>query len=124
MLGLSGVMATIPVVDADRAKKFYTEALGLSIIEESEGGVVLDGGGGTRLLIYPRGATKADHTVVSFEVDNLEATMADLRTRGVTFDEYDIPGHKTENGMTIFGDRRASWFSDTEGNILALGDML
>ena len=124
MLGLSGVMPTIPVVDADRAKKFYTETLGLAIIEDTEAGAFLDGGGGTRLLLYPRGATQADHTVASFEVDDLEASMDDLRSKGVTFEEYDFPGLKTENGIAVMGNDRGSWFLDTEGNILSLVEML
>ena len=122
MQGLNGVMPTIPVVDADRAKKFYTETMGLAIMEDTEAGLVLDGGGGTQLLLYPRAATQADHTVVSFEVDNLEATMDELRGKGITFEEYDFPGLKTENGIATLGDRRGSWFFDTEGNILSLGD--
>ena len=123
MLGLSNVRPTIPVVDADRAKKFYTEVLGLRVIEETEEGIIIDGGDGTRLLLYARGATKADHTVASFEVDDLEATMDDLRSEGVTFEDYDFPGLKTENGIAEMGSRRASWFFDTEGNIMAVGDI-
>ena len=120
MLNNAPIMTTIPVVDADRAKKFYTETLGLTVLSEDDGGRVLAAGGGTTVLLYPRGATVADHTVAAFLVEDVPATVAQLRERGVTFEEYDFPGLKTVDGIAEMGGLQAAWFIDTEGNILSV----
>ena len=120
MLTEAKVVTTIPVVDVERAKKFYLETLGLTLAKEDEWGTLVAAGQGAQLLLYPRGATKADHTVAAFEVDDVEAEVAALRARGVTFEEYDLPGLKTENGIAVAGKSKAAWFLDTEGNILSV----
>ncbi len=125
MLASASVHPTLPVVDLERAKKFYVGTLGLKVIKEDPSpGAVLQAGGGTRLYLYQRAATKADHTVAGFTVDDVEATVAQLKARGVVFQELDIPsmGIKTVNGVASFGDIKAAWFSDTEGNVLAVGN--
>lgn len=122
MLTDAPIMATIPVVDADRAKKFYIETLGLSVISESEGGMMLSAGDGTHLLLYPRGATTADHTVAAFIVDDVPTTVGRLKEKGVTFEEYDFPGLKTVDGIADMGGMQAAWFIDTEGNILSVSN--
>jgi hypothetical protein len=53
-------------------------------------------------------------------VQDIGAEMADLRSRGVTFEEYDLPGLKTVGGVASFGENQVSYFKDTEGNILSL----
>lgn len=121
MLGNPSVEATIPVVNLQRAKKFYTDTLGLQLAGEPYGGVRLKAGRGTYLLLYPRAATKADHTVAGFIVKDLDAVMAELRKKRVKFEEYDFPGLKTIKGVATFGTMKAAWFKDTEGNILGLG---
>jgi catechol 2,3-dioxygenase-like lactoylglutathione lyase family enzyme len=125
MLASAAVHPTLPVVDLGRAKKFYVETLGLKLIKEDPSpGAVLQAGGGTKLYLYQRAPTRADHTVAGFTVDDVEATVAGLKARGVVFQELDVPsmGIKTINGIASFGDMKAAWFSDTEGNILAVGD--
>jgi hypothetical protein len=98
-------------------------------MEDPSSGFTIQAGAGTWLYIYQRGATKADHTVAEFEVDNMEAEVKELKARGVKFEEYDIPsmGIKTVNGIatmsTSMGEMKSAWFKDTEGNILALGQM-
>ena len=123
MLSNAPVCPTLPVVNLDKAKKFYTEILGLKEAENSEaGGLNFQCGKGTTLYIYERSTpTKADNTACSFEVENLEAEMADLRSRGVVFEEYDFPGLKTVNGVAEMGGYKAAWFKDPDGNILAIG---
>ena len=79
---------------------------------------------GSQFMLYPRGATTGDHTVCSFAVPDIEAAVAELRGQGVTFEEYNFPGLKTENGIASIGDQKAAWFKDTEGNILALGETM
>ena len=126
MLTNAMVAPTLPAVDLKRAKKFYTEKLGLKIImEDPSPGMMLQCGGGTMMYIYQRAATKADHTVASFKVDNIEAEVNELRGKGVKFEEYNIPsmGIKTVNGIATMGNMKSAWFKDTEGNIMALNQM-
>ena len=125
MLGNKMVYPTLPVVDISRARKFYEDKLGLKVLAEDQSpGLVFGAGKGTLLYIYQRGQTKADHTVVEFEVDDIEAEVKELRSRGVQFEEYDMPemGIKTVDGIASMGDMKGAWFKDTEGNILALGE--
>ena len=119
------VAATLPVVDMERATKFYEEKLGLKVMQTDMGGVMFQAGGGTGLYLYRRGPTKADHTVASFNVDNIEAEISDLRAKGVVFEEYDIPqmNIKTINGLATAGGAKMAWFKDTEGNILGVTQM-
>jgi predicted enzyme related to lactoylglutathione lyase len=124
MLTNRAVTPTIPVVDLGRARSFYERTLGLKVSrEDGSMGLMLDAGDCTKLYLYKRAATRADHTVASFEVDDIEAEVKELRRKGVVFEEYDIPemGLKTVNGIAAMNGEKAAWFKDTEGNILALG---
>lgn len=121
MLRHAPVTPMLPVVDYERAKSFYGSTLGLRLMEEPlPGNAMFECGNGTRLGIYQRGATKADHTVACFSVDDLEAEMKALRQKGVTFEEYDFPGLKTVNGVATIGSYQSAWFKDPEGNIVSL----
>jgi len=119
------VAATLPVVDMERARKFYEDKLGLKVMQADKGGVMLQAGGGTALFLYQRGPTKADHTVVSFNVDNIEAEMSELGAKGIVFEEYDMPQMhiKTVNGLATMDGAKMAWFKDTEGNILSITQM-
>ena len=112
----------IPVVDLSRARKFYEGTLGLTFKEEDEmGGAHLSAGGDTIVYLYTRGATKADHTVLSFEVENIVNTVKELKSEGVTFEEYDQEPIKTdENSIAWAGNMGVAWFKDTEGNTIGL----
>ena len=124
MLASSPVHPTLPVVDIERAKKFYEEKLGLKVTRtDPSPGAVLQAGDGTNLYLYQRAATKADHTAVSFSVSDVEATVKGLRANGVVFEEIDQPGIKTVDGIATMGDIKGAWFKDTEGNILAVTNM-
>ncbi len=114
---------SLPVVDMNRARKFYEEVLGLKLIDAQEWGVRYECGNGTKLLLYPREATKADHTVAGFEVDDVETVVKNLRDKGVVFEEYDTPNLKTVNGIWTQGSAKAAWFKDTEGNIISIVHM-
>ena len=126
MLGTANVHPTLPAVDMDRARKFYQEVLGLKLAGGDPTGGVMFQAGQTYIYLYPRGATKADHTVAEFDVDDVEAEVKELRARGVTFQDLDMPdmGIKTVNGVATMsmpeGKLKVAWFTDTEGNILAI----
>jgi catechol 2,3-dioxygenase-like lactoylglutathione lyase family enzyme len=128
MLTNGKVHPTLPVVNLERAKRFYERTLGLKIVQEDPSpGVLLQAGEGTNLYIYQRAATKADHTVAGFKVKDVEATVKELRAKGVAFEDVDVPGMKTVAGVATMttpdGEFKAAWFKDTEGNILSVNNM-
>jgi len=121
MLVGNQVTVMLPVKDMARARRFYEQGLGLT-----PGGLKPDGKfvyqcGGTELALFPReGGTKADHTAVSFRVDDIAKSVRDLQERGVQFADYDLPGLKTVDHVCVLGSEKAAWFQDPEGNILCL----
>jgi catechol 2,3-dioxygenase-like lactoylglutathione lyase family enzyme len=117
------VAATIAVADLTRARKFYEETLGF-VPEDTSDGVMYESGG-ARFLVYPsQFAGTGKQTVAAWNVDDLDKVATDLRGRGIKFEQYDLPGVKTdENGIATFGDSRGFWFKDTEGNILSVVQM-
>lgn len=124
MLSNASVSPTLPALDLARARKFYKEKLGLKESgNQMEGGVTFEAGGGTKLFIYERPPVKVEHTLANFLVEDLQAEMAELRSRGVVFEEYDFPGLKTVNGVATWGKIKAAWFKDSEGNILGLTEV-
>lgn len=128
MLAEAHVNPTIPVVDLQRARQFYEGTLGLRVVQEDPSpGAILQAGGDTAVYVYQRAATKADHTVAAFRVKDVEATVKGLKERGVVFEDVDVPGMKTVEGIataaTPSGELKAAWFKDTEGNILAVTSM-
>ena len=121
MLGNARVAAILPVTDVARSRKFYEGSLGLKVYrEDPDGGLEFECGGGSLLGIYPRPAVKVEHTQAGFEVQDLDSEMRDLRSKGVTFENYNIPNLRTENGIATVGDMRGAWFKDPDGNIIAL----
>ncbi len=123
MLGNAPVHTWIPAVDLDRAKKFYTEVLGLEVEDDTSmpGLVLLKAGENTRIMLYVRGATKADHTVCAFIVDYIDKYVDGLVERGVKFEHYNMDMLQTdEKGVARMDTATAAWFKDTEGNILSL----
>jgi catechol 2,3-dioxygenase-like lactoylglutathione lyase family enzyme len=113
--------ATLPAADLERAKGFWAK-LGLSPTNESPGGVDYVLGGGTGFSVYPTpNPTRGGHTQLGLRVDHVESEVADLRAKGVVFEEYDMPGLKTENGIaTLEGVQKAAWFKDDDGNIIGV----
>lgn len=127
MLKEARVAAILPAIDIKRARKFYSENLGLSTPDMPlpEGGAVFESGDCTMLYLYEReGGTKADHTVAGWLVEDVEKAVEELRERGVVFEQYDMPGLKTdERGIAESSGAKSAWFKDTEGNILAITEM-
>lgn len=120
MLHDSPMYSYIPATDVARARRFYEGTLGFRPKEELAGGVVYECAGGTACFLYPTpnaGTSKASQAF--WEVNDIEAEVADLERRGVTFEKYDIPGTDV-NGIMTAGGAKAAWFKDPEGNILAV----
>jgi catechol 2,3-dioxygenase-like lactoylglutathione lyase family enzyme len=129
MKGIKGVATRLPASDLERARRFYAEQLGLEPSEERPGGLLYSRPDGVFALFESAGAASGDHTQMGWEVEDIEATVADLRARGVVFEEYDLPGLRTVNGIAdIEGNyaskgagERGAWFRDSEGNMLGIG---
>ena len=113
----------IPVVDLARARGFYCETLGLTYLAASSAGILVDLGGGSRILLYQSpGGDQPTHTVAGWEVPELEPLIERLQAAGVVFEDYDLPGLKTEGHIAWIGPERAAWFRDSEGNVLAISE--
>ncbi len=133
VLQTSNVAARIPAQDLDRAKAFYAQKLGLTPAEERPGGLRYRCGSGEFALFQSSGAASGDHTQLAWEVDDLDAAVEMLRSRGVVFEEYDLADLTTVNGIAEVAGaypskravgERAAWFKDSEGNLLSLGQPL
>src|SRR5437763_4061497 len=113
MLADYPIHATLPASYMERAKRFYTEKLGLTAESESPEGVVYRSGD-TRFLVFPAGGTASGtHTQLSWTVDDIEAEVAALKARGVIFEEYDFPSLKTINGVATMGPVKIAWMKDS-----------
>jgi predicted enzyme related to lactoylglutathione lyase len=121
MLQNSPMYAYIPAKDLARARKFYEEKVGLRPKQEINGGVAYESASGTAAFLYPTsnaGTSKASQAF--WQVKDIEAEVAELKKRGVQFEEYNTPEMKTVNSIFTGGGAKAAWFKDSEGNIMAL----
>ncbi|MET7480772.1 VOC family protein [Streptomyces sp. NPDC005648] len=126
------VATRLPAQDLDRARRFYAEVLGLEPVDERPGGLLYRCGGVDFVLFRSTGASPGTFTQMGWEgVEDLAAVVAELRRRGVVFEEVDVPGLRTVDGIAeVEGNcpskgargERGAWFRDSEGNLLALGE--
>ncbi len=121
MLQKYPMYAYLPAQDVPRARQFYEGKLGFKPKEEVAGGVAYEFGEHTGCFLYPTpnaGTSKASQAF--WQVDDIEREVAELKSRGIKLEDYDMPGEKSKDGIIDAGGARAAWFKDTEGNILAL----
>jgi catechol 2,3-dioxygenase-like lactoylglutathione lyase family enzyme len=129
----AGIGVRLPAQDLTRARTFYAERLGLDPAEEREGGLRYQCAGDSFVIFSSTGRPSGEHTQMGFYVPDIEVAVAELRDRGLTFDEVEIPGVRGRNGIVdIPGNypstgsvgERAVWFRDSEGNLLGLGQLV
>jgi catechol 2,3-dioxygenase-like lactoylglutathione lyase family enzyme len=121
MLADTDAVATVAVKDLKAAKKFYGDTLGLKPVPVPEPEVLNYKSGNSTVLVYKSqfaGSNKA--TSVTWIVDDVEATVKDLKAKGVAFEHYDFPGMTRKGDVHIAGKSKAAWFKDPDGNILAV----
>ena len=121
MLADTDAVATVAVKDLKAAKKFYGDTLGLKAVPVPEPEVLNYKSGNSTVLVYKSqfaGSNKA--TSVTWIVDDVEATVKDLKAKGVAFEHYDFPGMTRKGDVHIAGKSKAAWFKDPDGNILAV----
>jgi catechol 2,3-dioxygenase-like lactoylglutathione lyase family enzyme len=123
----------LPAQDLTRARRFYAEKLGLEPSEERPGGLLYRSASGDFALFASAGASPGTFTQMGWDVDDIEATVGDLRRRGVVFEDVDLPGLRTVGGIAdVAGNypskggrgERAAWFRDSEGNMLGIGQAI
>lgn len=125
MLKNSKAVATVATKDSGAAQAFYGGTLGLPMMSSGEEFAAYLLPDGSALFVYQRpNHVPPGNTCVTFMVGDLDAEVADLRTEGIQFEDYDMPGLKTENGIASIGDGgKAAWFKDPDGNIISLSTL-
>jgi catechol 2,3-dioxygenase-like lactoylglutathione lyase family enzyme len=120
-LGGKDAAATLAVSDLQRARDFYENTLGLAPVQEPPGGILYKSGNSV-VLVYPSeyaGTNQA--TAASWAIgDDFDAIVQDLKSKGVTFERYDLPDTTREGDVHVMGEFKAVWFKDPDGNILNL----
>jgi catechol 2,3-dioxygenase-like lactoylglutathione lyase family enzyme len=128
----ASVATRLPTQDLDRARAWYRDKLGLEPAETREGGLLYRFGATAFALFESGGKSSGTHTQMAIDVPDIEATVAQLRARGVEFEQFDLPGVRVVDGIAeIAGNypskgsgERAVWFRDSEGNLIGLGQPL
>jgi catechol 2,3-dioxygenase-like lactoylglutathione lyase family enzyme len=125
MLADHPIHTALPATNLERARRFYAEKLGLTpetALPDMRDGLFYRCSGGTRFLLFPSpNAASGTHTQMTWRTNDIEAEVAELKARGVVFEEYDTPEVKTVKSVATIGQSKGAWFKDSEGNLLALG---
>jgi catechol 2,3-dioxygenase-like lactoylglutathione lyase family enzyme len=120
MISATMVVATVPVTDLERARKFYGDTLGLELLWETPAALRYRCGTVSELSVFKRPPVSAEHTLAHFEVDDIEAVVRDLADAGVHFLDYGEGPLTTTGHIAQLGPARAAWFRDPDGNALGL----
>jgi catechol 2,3-dioxygenase-like lactoylglutathione lyase family enzyme len=124
MLGNSRVHPVLLSKDLTRTREFYHDKLGLEILVENEVLIEFKCGGGTKVVVTKSTTGTADsQTQIRWEVEDLRGELDELRSRGVSIEEYDLPGLKTENGIADLGFAWIAWIIDPGKNVLAIAEL-
>ncbi|MFC9947068.1 VOC family protein [Streptomyces pratensis] len=130
LAGARSAAARLPAQDLERARRFYSEKLGLEPVDERPGGLLYRCGESEFALFRSSGASPGTFTQMGWQVDDVEAVVLELGRRGVSFESVDLPGLRTHGSIAeIEGNypskgatgERAAWFRDSEGNMLGIG---
>lgn len=124
MFERSVLRVSIPVRDMARARKFYTETLGLEVASEDELSVNFHSSGGLISLTESRVAVISRHNLVTWVVDDIQSAVGQLRAKGIVLEKYALPGVEVKDGIAYLNNERIAWFKDSEGNILAVAQSL
>jgi predicted enzyme related to lactoylglutathione lyase len=113
--------SVLPASDLERAVRFWKDTFDLDPAMTDETGVLFEIGGARVLVYETQFAGTARNTAFGIDTDDLEAAMSELRSRGIEFADYDLPGLSTVDGVAELDGMRSAWFTDSEGNIIAVG---
>jgi extradiol dioxygenase family protein len=117
MLQAAHAYTKLPASDMLRARRFYVEVLGFRPTSESDRHLWFDTADGSSITVFlSSGKASGDHDQCGLVVDDFGAVVAELRRRGIVFQEF--PGYTFVGGIAVEGAWRAVWFRDSEGNLL------
>lgn len=124
MLNNCPVFPSIRVTDLKKAREFYEGKLGLKVIYDKPGELLLLAGKNSRIYLYEGPASAAEHTAAVFYVENIEQKIDELVKKGVVFEQYDFGEMKTdERGIIDYEGKKGAWFKDPEGHVLGLSQI-
>jgi len=114
VLNTAQTTTLLPVKDMNRARSFYEKTLGLKPLGfAADGNFMFACAGRSTIALIPKPqGTKAEHTALSFEVEDVVKEIKELKQRGVVFEDYDLPGFKTVEHVCVVGSDKAAWFKD------------
>ncbi|MFE9019386.1 VOC family protein [Streptomyces sp. NPDC007808] len=130
LLARGRVATRLPAQDLARARRFYSEKLGLEPVDERPGGLLYRCGGTEFAVYLSTGASPGTFTQMGWQVEDVGAVVAELGRRGIEFEDVDVPGLRTVDGIADveghypskgYRGERAAWFHDSEGNLLGIG---
>ena len=126
MLGSENIVAFVPTTDGEKAKTFYVDVLGLRFVSDDQFALVLNANGTTVRVSKVPGFTPHKFTALGWEVSDIEQTVLDLTEKGVTFENYGLPG-QDERGIwkaplvdNATAGAKVAWFKDPDGNVLSV----
>ena len=121
MLSQASVAPTIAVRDLAKARQFYEGSLGLKELGTEGDDTVFYESGNSKILVYrSQYAGTNEATAMSWEVDDIDAEIRDLKAKGIAFEHYNMPGARLEGDVHVIGGIKEAWFKDPDGNILNL----
>lgn len=120
MLGDYSIDVVLLATDLDATRDFYRDKVGLEILNENANGVTFKCGTNRLTITKSTVGTADGQTQASWRVNDLDAELAALRSRGVKIEDYDLPGLKTTDGVADIGFARIAWFIDPAKNCLGV----
>jgi catechol 2,3-dioxygenase-like lactoylglutathione lyase family enzyme len=122
---LKELHTVLPAADLQRARTFYHDKLGMDPQDEVDGVLVYRPDSGARFELYETAnAGTAQNTQMGWMTDDLDSEMATMREHGIVFEEFDVPGMKTVDGVATGDALRSAWFRDSEGNFICISEMM
>ena len=123
MVANSKIVAFAPAREAERAKHFYSEVLGLRLVSEDQWALQYDANGVTLRLQLANRFMPQPFTVLGWNVEDVSATMAELKGRGVVFERFGFVQQDANGVWTTPDGSKVAWFKDSEGNLLSVTEL-
>ena len=121
MLEHSKFFSTVAVNNVEQAKTFYGDKLGLTQVAENPRGVTYETGGGNLFVYHSPNAGSSQASVATWELDEIDELVKDLKAKGVVFETYSMPDASWENDIATMGEVKVAWFKDPDGNLFSIG---
>ena len=120
MLSDKDAVATVAVKNLESARKFYEQTLGLTKVMENTEVLAFKSGRSTLFVYRSQFAGTNKATAVTWVTDEVEDVVKTLKSRGVSFEHYDLPNMTRQGDFHVAGTMKAAWFKDPDGNIFSL----